>query len=217
MVKESRRAGALPGDDPQPRADMTATRSLSASVQHFGRTLLAADAGCPDAELARRFAERRDEAAFAALVHRHGAAVFGVCRRVLSHQQDAEDAFRATFLVLARNAGSVRRAGAVGNWLYGVTYNVARKARATRFRREVKKRQAARRPKVTVVLNGETVQDVDLKKYGVERGDGAGDLVPAEDHVAGEQAAALERLQVGPAPRSAAVGVMSCSVSAAGP
>ncbi|MFO0845167.1 MAG: RNA polymerase sigma factor [Gemmataceae bacterium] len=121
---------------------MTATRSLSASVQLFGQALLAADAGCPDAELVRRFAEWRDEGAFAALVRRHGAAVFGVCRRVLRHTQDA---FQATFLVLARNASSVRSAGAVGNWLYGVAYNVARKARAARHRREAKEQEAARR------------------------------------------------------------------------
>jgi RNA polymerase sigma factor (sigma-70 family) len=124
---------------------MTATRSLSASLQLFGRGLLAADAGCPDADLVRRFAEQRDEGAFAALVRRHGATVFGVCRRVLRHEQDAEDAFQATFLVLARNAGSIRRAVAVGSWLYGVAYNVARKARATRHRREVKEQEAAAR------------------------------------------------------------------------
>src|SRR5207302_8280058 len=135
-VKESRRARAVPIEGRNPGADMTATRSLSASLQHFGGALLAADAGCPDAELVRRFAERRDESAFAALVHRHGATVFGVCRRVLGHEQDAEDAFQATFLVLARNAGSVRRAGAVGSWLYGVACNVARKARASRHRRD---------------------------------------------------------------------------------
>src|SRR5262249_10113578 len=106
--------------------------------------------GCPDAELVRRFAERRDESAFAALVRRHGAAVFGVCRRVLRHEQDAEDAFQAAFLVLARKAASVRRTGAVGNWLYGVAYNVARKAKAARCRRELKEREAAARQRLEV-------------------------------------------------------------------
>jgi RNA polymerase sigma factor (sigma-70 family) len=124
---------------------MAASRSLSASIQLFRRTLLASDAGCPDAELVRRFVERRDEEAFAALVQRHGATVFGVCRRVLRHEQDAEDAFQATFVVLARNAGSVRTTEAVGNWLYGVAYNVARKAKAARHRREVKEQEAAGR------------------------------------------------------------------------
>jgi RNA polymerase sigma factor (sigma-70 family) len=126
------------------RADMTAPRSLSVSLQHLGRTLAARDlAGLSDAELVGRFAERRDEAAFTALVRRYGGVVFGVCRRVLRHEQDAEDAFQAAFLVLARKAASVRRAGEVGNWLYGVAYNVARKAKAMRHRRELKERAAA--------------------------------------------------------------------------
>ena len=129
-----------------PGADMTATRSVSASLQQLGRTLLAGDlAGLPDAELVRRFVERRDEAAFTILVRRYGGVVFGVCRRLLRHEQDAEDAFQATFLVFARNAGSVQRAGAVGNWLYGVAYNVARKAKALRHKRAVKEREAAMR------------------------------------------------------------------------
>src|SRR5262245_7487504 len=123
---------------------MAAMRSLSASLQNLARRLRAADAaGAADAELVRRFTEQRDEGAFTALVERYGTVVLGVCRRVLRHEQDAEDAFQATFLVLARNAGSLRRAGAVGNWLYGVAHNVARKARATRHRRVVKEREAA--------------------------------------------------------------------------
>jgi RNA polymerase sigma factor (sigma-70 family) len=130
------------------RADMTAPRSLSASLQHLGRTLAARDlAGLSDAELVGRFAERRDEAAFTVLVRRYGRVVFGVCRRVLRHEQDAEDAFQAAFLVLARKAASVRRAGEVGNWLYGVAYNVARKAKAMRHRRELKERAAAAQPR----------------------------------------------------------------------
>jgi RNA polymerase sigma factor (sigma-70 family) len=125
---------------------MTATRSLTSSLQHLGGLLLASDvAGLSDAELVGRFAQRRDEAAFTALVRRYGTVVLGVCRRVLRHEQDAEDAFQATFLVLARNAASVQRAGAVGNWLYGVAYNVARKAKAMRHRRTVKEREAAAR------------------------------------------------------------------------
>ncbi|HJZ58648.1 MAG TPA: sigma factor, partial [Gemmataceae bacterium] len=123
---------------------MAATRSLSTSLQHLGRSLLAADtAALSDIELVGRFVERQDEAAFTALVRRYGVVVLGVCRRVLRHEQDAEDAFQATFLVLARKAGAVRRAGAVGNWLYGVAYNVARKAKAVRHRREMKERDAA--------------------------------------------------------------------------
>src|SRR5437763_1102735 len=108
---------------------MTAPQLLSASLQHLGRVLRAADcASCSDSELIRRFVEQRDEGAFTALVRRHGSVVLGVCRRVLRHEQDAEDAFQATFLVLARKAASVRRPATVGSWLYGVAWNVARKA-----------------------------------------------------------------------------------------
>ena len=118
---------------------MTATRSLSATLQHLNRTLRADEAAqLPDAELVGRFVEQRDEAAFTALVRRYGVLVFGVCRRVLRHEQDAEDAFQATFLVFARDAASVQRAGAVGNWLYGVAHNVARTARGNRHRRKRK-------------------------------------------------------------------------------
>jgi RNA polymerase sigma factor (sigma-70 family) len=83
----------------------------------------------PDAELVARWVLRRDEDAFAALVTRHGPMVLGVCRRVLGNVQDAEDAFQATFLVLARKAASLRRPEAVGGWLHGVAVRLARKAR----------------------------------------------------------------------------------------
>ncbi len=125
---------------------MAATRSLSASLQHINRILLADDlVDMPDAELVGRFVTRRDDAAFTALVRRYGPIVFGVCRRVLRHEQDAEDAFQATFIVLARDAAFVKCAGEVGNWLYGVAYNIARKAKAARHRRELKEQQAAAR------------------------------------------------------------------------
>src|SRR3954447_5443089 len=83
----------------------------------------------PDAELLDRFARHRDEGAFAQLVARHGPMVLGVCRRVLGHPQDTADAFQATFLTLARKAGSLGRPGALPAWLYGVACRVARKAR----------------------------------------------------------------------------------------
>ena len=126
---------------------MTATRSLSATLQHLGRKLLDDTASAPDAELVGRFVARRDHAAFAALVRRYGGVVFGVCRRVLRHEQDAEDAFQATFLVFARDAARLKSAGGVGNWLYGVAHNVARKARTNRHRRTLKEHEAATQPR----------------------------------------------------------------------
>jgi RNA polymerase sigma factor (sigma-70 family) len=88
-----------------------------------------------DEELLERFATRREEAAFAALVRRHAPLVLAVCRRVLRHAQDAEDAFQAVFCVLARKAGAIRRRRAVAGWLYAVASRIAARARATRGRR----------------------------------------------------------------------------------
>jgi RNA polymerase sigma factor (sigma-70 family) len=84
----------------------------------------------PDAALLERFARDRDEAAFAALLARHGPLVLGVCRRLLGDVHAAEDAFQATFLVLARKAGTLRHRDKLAGWLYGVACRVARKARA---------------------------------------------------------------------------------------
>src|SRR5438445_3500791 len=107
------------------------------------RRLVGGGAALPDGDLLRRYLERRDEAAFAALVQRHGPMVLGVCRAVLRHCHDAEDAFQATFLVLARKAGSIRRRAGVGSWLHGVAYRVARKAQAAAGRRHAVEAKAA--------------------------------------------------------------------------
>jgi RNA polymerase sigma factor (sigma-70 family) len=95
-----------------------------------------------DQELLDRFVARRDEAAFGALVERHGPMVLGVCRRVLHHHHDAEDAFQATFLVLARKAGAISKRGAVASWLYGVALRTAGKAKAAAARRRLREKRA---------------------------------------------------------------------------
>jgi RNA polymerase sigma factor (sigma-70 family) len=104
-------------------------------VLHLLRLRVAGDAaGLPDRELLARFTAGREPTVFEALVGRHGPMVWGVCRRVLGRCPDAEDAFQATFLVLARKAGSLRRPEAVGCWLYGVAHRIAVRARATAAR-----------------------------------------------------------------------------------
>src|SRR5438094_10147652 len=100
------------------------------ALLHDLQNILDTKTGQPlsDSEALQRFAAQQDESAFAALMQRHGPLVFNVCRNFLRHEQDAEDAFQATFLVLARQAGSIRNERSVANWLYGVAYRVAMKA-----------------------------------------------------------------------------------------
>jgi RNA polymerase sigma factor (sigma-70 family) len=105
------------------------------AVTRFLRRVAERDAHArTDQELLDRFTRYSDEAAFADLVRRHGPMVLGVCRRVLSHEQDAEDVFQAAFLVLVRKATSIRRQESVGGWLYRVAYRLALRVRAGRGR-----------------------------------------------------------------------------------
>jgi RNA polymerase sigma factor (sigma-70 family) len=115
--------------------DMT-TASVSPLLRHIQK--LTASCGVQewtDRQLLEGFAARGDEAAFTALVYRHGPMVLRVCRRVLHHEQDAEDAFQATFLVLARNYRSIQNRDTVSDWLYGVAYRTAMKAKRSAGRR----------------------------------------------------------------------------------
>src|SRR5262245_26982726 len=98
-----------------------------------------------DRELLRKYVRDRDEEAFAVILRRHGAWVLSLCRRVLGSDQDAEDAFQATWLVLARKAGSLRPGGILSNWLHGVAYKTALKARTHAWRRLKHEHQAMTR------------------------------------------------------------------------
>src|SRR5262245_17855111 len=100
-----------------------------------GAACLTEAAQLPDGQLLERYAHGGDEVAFEALLRRHGPMVLGVCRRLLSNSADAEDAFQATFLVLVKKAKSVVPGERVGNFLYGVAYRAAQKAREAARRR----------------------------------------------------------------------------------
>src|SRR5262249_6409214 len=102
------------------------TRHLVGAYRHLRQLVTRpASISTSDAQLLQRFVSQRDESAFELLVWRHGPMVHGVCRRVLRVAQDAEDAFQATFLVLARKAASIGQRDSVGGWLYRVAYRVA--------------------------------------------------------------------------------------------
>jgi len=121
-----------------------AHRTLTGVLQ-FVRSLVGdrQDAVTSDDVLLRRFAGERDEMAFTALLQRHGPMVWGVCRHILREGDAAEDAFQATFLVLARKAASVQRQQSLSVWLYRVATNVSLNARKSAARRHDHERQVA--------------------------------------------------------------------------
>src|SRR5262249_8224032 len=95
-----------------------------------------------DAALMREFVSQGSEDAFAAILNRHGALVFAVCLRTLRDNTDAEDAFQATFLVLARKAGSIRKQKTLPAWLHRVALNICRTIKLAAARRQAHERQA---------------------------------------------------------------------------
>lgn len=130
------------------------TSHVSKAIDTFRTAVLARDGGgLTDGQLLGCFLENHDEAAFEALVRRHGPMVLGVCRRILLNNHDAEDAFQATFLVLVRKAEAVVPREMVGNFLYGVAYQTARKARALAARLRAREKQVAEMPEPAVVVS----------------------------------------------------------------
>src|ERR1051326_1577153 len=120
---------------------------LGTVVRHLRRMVHSAGVrDLADADLLQRFYAQQDEAAFAALMERHGRLVWSACWHVLHHEQDVEDAFQATFLVLARQARSIRHGATVASWLYRVAYRTAMKARTLKSKRLAHETKAATLP-----------------------------------------------------------------------
>ena len=103
-----------------------AKKSLESVLQYLRRIALTGYGD--DAHLLECFARRGDKAAFERLVALHGPMVLGLCRRLLRHEQDAEDVFQATFLTLARKAGTIGKKESLASWLYKVAHRVASRA-----------------------------------------------------------------------------------------
>jgi RNA polymerase sigma factor (sigma-70 family) len=132
---------------PAEKVNQSTTRLWGRAIRSLRRAALAREGGAlTDAQLLACYVARHDEAAFEGLVRRHGPMVLGVCRRIAGNVHDAEDAFQATFLVLVRKAASIGAREAVGNWLFGVAYRAALKARATAVRRKAREKQVEQMP-----------------------------------------------------------------------
>lgn len=122
-----------------PRDNGMGTGQLTTVLRQLRRLAATSDVGqLSDAELLERFVQKRDEAAFELLVWRHGTMVLNLCRRILIHPSDADDAFQATFLALVRKASSIGKREALASWLYQVAYRVALRARGQVLKRNVR-------------------------------------------------------------------------------
>lgn len=178
-------------------------------------TLGPAAPGPADREALRAFIDRRDEAAFAGIVRRHGPMVLRVCRTVLHHTQDAEDACQATFLVLARKAAGIGRGEGLASWLHGVAYRTALRARRAAGRRRARERDAPvpARPDPAEAVAWRDVQmllEAEIRRLparyrsafvlcyldGWSRAEAAADLGLSENTLSSRLARARERLRV---------------------
>jgi RNA polymerase sigma factor (sigma-70 family) len=209
-------------------------RRQAGSLLHYLNQLLGPAAGSADsdARLLQRFAARRDEAAFAELVRRHGGLVWNVCRRLLGHDQDAEDAFQATFVVLASKAASIRERKSLASWLYGVAARTAWNARKSAQRRRCREQHAEERScespvsaaslrELQTILN-EEVRRLPEKYQapfvlccleGKGRAEAARELGWKEGTVSSRLAQARERLQKRLARRGVALSAALCAAS----
>src|SRR5260370_1029112 len=116
-----------------------AVSSMNRVMQRIRQVVVDADDPCEtDADLLARFLSHSDSRAVSVLIRRHAPMVWGVCRRILFDHHDAEDAFQATFLVLLRKANTIKLRSMVGNWLYGVAFQTAMKARAMTTKRSTR-------------------------------------------------------------------------------
>jgi RNA polymerase sigma factor (sigma-70 family) len=116
-------------------------------------------AGLAESQLLERFIADRDEAAFEALVARHGPTVLSVCRRLLDDPRDVEDAFQGTFLVLVKKAATIRDRDRLGSWLYGVAHRVAARARADARKRRARERRGVEVAAEAIAVHGPTWDD----------------------------------------------------------
>src|SRR5688572_19421537 len=133
-----------------------AVSSMNRVMQRIRQVVVEADSPCEsDASLLTCFLSHRDACAVSMLISRHARMVWGVCSRVLGHRQDAEDAFQATFLVLLRKANTIHPRSMVGNWLHGVAFQTALKARATAMKRCIRERPTATLPEPPAKAQGD--------------------------------------------------------------